>query len=847
MIMKNAITGEPSRAAQARGPAHCGHALGGGQWLRRVVGVVVGAVLLTVAGPWALPPMSGEVSAEGPPVGRTAGPDRYATALEVAREVGGGSLTGLDRIILVTGEVFPDALVASGLAGYLDRCPNGVAFCGRTAIMLTKTDSLPAEVAAAIRASGVASSDVMVVGGPSAVSDQVHAAIGEATGWSGSGENPVPRIYGETRYETASAVVEHVRATSDGALPDSYKTVLVANGETFPDAVSGGALAYRNGHLMLLSPPPAVRETTREAIGDIAATCAVLLGGSQALAPTVGTQVNTALTAGGCGLDRVGGEDRYETAALIADRMKARNGSPSTVMLASGVDPTDALVAAPLARGNAPILFIGSNDLPEATADWLRTNRDSINQIRLIGGDEAIPPAVARAAATAAERPASSAGGGNGGGGGNTPPEPDYDLDNFILKVSSSAAPFKMTLPLRGSLDDPINLIYGDDVDVTIDWGTGAPDSCPTARTEGGDVTCTYTEAGTYTITISKGDATVGPWLPGFGSDSYLRKDNFCDNGVCSKFFLAKIVEVISFGDLGLKSLQDAFSGMTTNPSMPEHFPASVTSVRSMFDGASKFNQNLSGWDMSIVENMEQMFVSASEFNNGCEPSDTNCPLDWDTSNVTNMGTMFFGNSVFNQDISGWNTANVTSMRQMFTYASVFNQPIGGWTTSAVTDMDNMFNGASAFNQPIGNWNTANVTNMNQMFNGAAAFNQPIGNWNTSSVVIMRNMFLNATSFNQPIGTTTVTQGGTTYTAWDVSNVLYILGDVFGGGYGLQAMFNNAFAFNQDISTWCVSHYPVWEHGFHFHFNRFANSTWVNNASFHPKWKVAVASCPPPG
>jgi hypothetical protein len=102
-------------------------------------------------------------------------------------------------------------------------------------------------------------------------------------------------------------------------------------------------------------------------------------------------------------------------------------------------------------------LFAGANELPEATADWLRTNRDSINQIRLIGGDEAIPPAVARAAATAAERPASSAGGGNGGGGGNTPPEPDYDLDNFILKVSSSAAPFKMTLPLRGSLVDPIN------------------------------------------------------------------------------------------------------------------------------------------------------------------------------------------------------------------------------------------------------------------------------------------------------------------------------------------------------------------------------------------------------
>lgn len=40
--------------------------------------------------------------------------------MEVARLLGGGSLTGLDRLIVTTGENPVDGVVASGLAGYLD-------------------------------------------------------------------------------------------------------------------------------------------------------------------------------------------------------------------------------------------------------------------------------------------------------------------------------------------------------------------------------------------------------------------------------------------------------------------------------------------------------------------------------------------------------------------------------------------------------------------------------------------------------------------------------------------------------------------------------------------------------
>jgi putative cell wall-binding protein len=356
-------------------------------------------------------PSAGVVSAAS--VNRVTGADRYQTAVDVARVVGGGSLTGLDRLILVTGERFPDGLVASGLAGYLDEGGRS----GRTAILLTQIESLPAAVAQAITASGVAASDVVVVGGPSAVSAGVHAAIARAAGWNGQGTNPVTRIAGQTRYETAAVVVDYVADAAGGGLADSYRTVLVANGENFPDALAGGALAYRNGHLLVLSRPPAAPAVSRDAIGELDANCAVLLGGPVALSVDVGVQVNDELSGQGCGTDRLGGADRYATAASIANRMRTTAGSPTSVVLTSGTNFTDALVAAPLAASNTPILFTSPRGLPAATTAWLQANRGTLTQIQILGGTSAVPQTVANAAAAAATGSSDDNGGGGGSGG----------------------------------------------------------------------------------------------------------------------------------------------------------------------------------------------------------------------------------------------------------------------------------------------------------------------------------------------------------------------------------------------------------------------------------------------
>ena len=104
------------------------------------------------------------------------------------------------------------------------------------------------------------------------------------------------------------------------------------------------------------------------------------------------------------------------------------------------------------------------------------------------------------------------------------------------------------------------------------------------------------------------------------------------------------------------------------------------------------------------------------------------------TSQITSMASLFEDNSTFNQDISSWDTGQVTAFEKMFRNAISFNGQLNNWDTAKVTNMAMLFNGATLFNQPIGSWDTAQVTTMEGMFLGARTFNQPLANWNVQKV-----------------------------------------------------------------------------------------------------------------
>ena len=213
---------------------------------------------------------------------------------------------------------------------------------------------------------------------------------------------------------------------------------------------------------------------------------------------------------------------------------------------------------------------------------------------------------------------------------------------------------------------------------------------------------------------------------------------------------------------------------------------SSCTSFAEMFDNADSFNQDIGGWTFATGLDKDitcyRMFRGNGGFNNGGSPSISG----WNTSRVNNMQQMFDSATIFNQPIADWDTSACTNMQQMFSNANAFNQPIGDWDTSACTNMQSMFANATLFNQPIGSWNTSSVTNMASMFYNQDAFDQDIGNWDVSSVTNMTNMFWGHLNFNN--------NGSSSISGWDTSSVRTF-----------RNMFRGAGSFNQPIDSWDVS------------------------------------------
>ena len=117
------------------------------------------------------------------------------------------------------------------------------------------------------------------------------------------------------------------------------------------------------------------------------------------------------------------------------------------------------------------------------------------------------------------------------------------------------------------------------------------------------------------------------------------------------------------------------------------------------------------------------------------------CDLnDIDVSNIKSM-IFVFEKSDFNGDVSGWDVSNVEYMSQMFCDAKKFNQPLNNWDVSNVKDMDWMFFGAKSFNQPLDKWNVSSARDMISMFGDAESFNQPLDNWIVKWSCEIKNMF----------------------------------------------------------------------------------------------------------
>lgn len=163
------------------------------------------------------------------------------------------------------------------------------------------------------------------------------------------------RLQGANRYETAVNISKAGWITSN--------TVVLARGDSFPDALAGGPLAYKENAPILLTHQASLTAKTKEEIKRLNATKVIILGQTAAVSSNVEDQLRKM----GLKVERIGGKTRYATAALVAKRLPS-----DKAIVAYGYNFPDVLSVAPYAAKNGiPILLTNNDGLPAVTKDAL--------------------------------------------------------------------------------------------------------------------------------------------------------------------------------------------------------------------------------------------------------------------------------------------------------------------------------------------------------------------------------------------------------------------------------------------------------------------------------------------
>ncbi|MHA7138111.1 cell wall-binding repeat-containing protein [Rossellomorea arthrocnemi] len=186
-----------------------------------------------------------EIKSLGIQTERISGSDRYKTSIEVAKRLAPTNETA----IIATGENFADALAIAPYAAEK-----------QVPIILTKSKSLPSSSETYIKGF----TNTIIVGGKAAVDIKVEEKLPSPT-----------RISGQTRYETAAEIVRFGF--------DTNSHIYVSTGENFADALTGSALASKNGTAVMLVNNKEISSRTELLISEQSMSTFQVFGGKAAV------------------------------------------------------------------------------------------------------------------------------------------------------------------------------------------------------------------------------------------------------------------------------------------------------------------------------------------------------------------------------------------------------------------------------------------------------------------------------------------------------------------------------------------------------------------------------------
>ncbi|WP_304340924.1 cell wall-binding repeat-containing protein [Metaclostridioides mangenotii] len=220
-------------------------------------------------------------------VTRIAGQDRYETAVKIGNEV--RKLTGNSTgAMLVDGTNFPDVITMSSLASGK-----------RVPILITSPETLSKPTGDTIKSWGI--TDITIGGSYNSVSKDIENNLGV---------NKVSRLGGADRYKTAELIGTEVRK-----LTGNNADMILVDGTNFPDGITINSLASLFKAPIMLTEPDQLNRITGNKIKDWSIKNVLIGGGYNSVSKGIEDNLGVIKK------ERVAGQDRYETAVKISERL----------------------------------------------------------------------------------------------------------------------------------------------------------------------------------------------------------------------------------------------------------------------------------------------------------------------------------------------------------------------------------------------------------------------------------------------------------------------------------------------------------------------------------------------
>ncbi len=184
------------------------------------------------------------------------------------------------------------------------------------------------------------------------------------------------RLSGDSRYDTMAAISQAGFEHAD--------TVVVANSQNFPDALSATALAGHYKSPVLLTSSSELSAQCADEIKRLGATKAIVVGGTSAISDGVFDAIEELVGDGN--VTRLSGDDRYATSQKIYEHGKSEGAWKNAAVVVSGTGFADALSMSPWAYAMGAPIFLADSD-GALSADAIAAIRDGgFDEVVIAGG-----------------------------------------------------------------------------------------------------------------------------------------------------------------------------------------------------------------------------------------------------------------------------------------------------------------------------------------------------------------------------------------------------------------------------------------------------------------------------